>query len=167
MKIIKILSIFIISFFIIFFIIKSRESRNNTVINTGTRENLLSEIPESKTIDFNQFVYRVYPESTLNTKIHNVRNNFKNFYIPVDIEDIIEKIKLKQYQEALDELERISDMGGPAEKSWAMYFKAHITFLQGRYSYALRLFKEFMEDYPSHELYTNAEEAARYINEWF
>ncbi|MGM0607353.1 MAG: hypothetical protein ACQESP_02915 [Candidatus Muiribacteriota bacterium] len=167
MKKFKIIGIIVISFFIFFIILRVRSSRQRFESIVESSNEIESQEPDNVNIYFDQYIERGMTESLRPKKIDTQQmKQYHNYYIPPQIEEIIQKIKLKQFDDALLELREMQEFGTPSESAWALYFEAHISFLQGRYTYAKDLFNDFVQKYPTHELITNASEAINYISEW-
>jgi len=84
-----------------------------------------------------------------------------------ELKNIIELLRLGKYDELEEYLKELESRNDPGLLPWIMYYKGHIMFLKKKYSSSRRIFRKFMDEFPSHEMSTNVKEALKFLGSFY
>ena len=158
--------IFFILLFVLFLYF-TRDQHNN--IKTESQEKDFSKYVPVEISDFGFDELVTKNSEYNNTKLgsRDLHEMEKNEIVIPEVKKMLELYKLGKFDDLEAYIRELEQRNDPGLAAWVMYYKGHLLFLQKKYSRALRVYKKFMEEFPSHALATNVEEALKFLGELY
>ncbi|MCK9476185.1 MAG: hypothetical protein M0R46_09710 [Candidatus Muirbacterium halophilum] len=165
MRNLKYLLLFILLF--VLFLYFTRKQNNFVDENTIEKEFATYTPIEVKNFGFDVTIKENREININKIPSRDLHDMEKSEIVIPEVKKILELYKLGKFDDLEAYLKELEERNDPGLSAWVMYYKAHLLFLQKKYSRALRIYQKFMDEFPSHILATNVEEALKFLGELY